>query len=576
MRIDWQEDQKRFIAEFNPSQWHADKYAAKTAGFRCTGPDGGWIWYTLDPSVVLSLKGTPGLTISKSTYSLISEAEKQVIACVEASRATDSDVKIPCPKGLAYLPYQRAGIVYASQREGTYLTDQMGLGKSVQAVGVVNNDPLAHRILIICPASLKTNWKREFTKWDVKQLSVTVISEGKRRTKYRVKNGEKFKEIIENVFPETDTIIINYELLEDWREDIRKVEWDLLIVDEAHMMKNPRTGRTQEIIGRKKFGDQEAISPIQARRKLFMTGTPLLNKPVDLWPVLCALDPNGLGHNRREFEIRYCAGQVKEIYPKNTVLIDGVKPNVQPIKKVWDASGASNLEELQKIMRSRFMIRREKKDVLTELPPKRRQVIVVEPGSSQLLKLIAKENQLYDQYAEALKSGKFETPAFSEMSRLRKEIALSKAPFVAEHIIGALDEVKKLCLFAHHSDVVDYFIDTLREFGVVHIDGRTENEARQEAVDRFQTDPNVRIFLGSIQAAGVGLTLTAASLGIFSEIGWTPAEMVQAEDRLHRIGQQESVLIQYIVLEGSLEERQVQLIAQKQDVASRSLDETKA
>jgi hypothetical protein len=114
MRIAWQEEHKRFVAEFSPAPlWYADKEAAKAAGFRCTGPNDGWVWYTLDPSVVLSLKGREGLTVSKEAYSLLSEAEKQLIASVEASRATDSNVEIPCPKGLAYLPYQRAGIVYA-------------------------------------------------------------------------------------------------------------------------------------------------------------------------------------------------------------------------------------------------------------------------------------------------------------------------------------------------------------------------------------------------------------------------------------------------------------------------------
>ncbi len=114
MRITWQEEQKRFVAEFSPAPyWHADKEAAKGAGFRCTGPNDGWVWYTLDPSVVLSLKGRERLTVSKEAYALLSEAEKHLKVSVEASRAMDSDVEIPCPKGLAYLPYQRAGIAYA-------------------------------------------------------------------------------------------------------------------------------------------------------------------------------------------------------------------------------------------------------------------------------------------------------------------------------------------------------------------------------------------------------------------------------------------------------------------------------
>ncbi len=528
------------------------------------------MWYTLDPSVVLSLKGTPGLTISKSTHTLISEAEKQVIACVEASRATDSDAVIPVPKGInpktgepfAYLPYQKAGIVYAMQRTNTLIADEMGLGKTIQAIGISNADSLTHRILIVCPSSLKLNWKKEWLPWDVKNLSVGLVSDGKKK------------------FPETDVVIVNFDLLGKWQSELRSVEWDILVIDECHYLKEGKTGRTQEVFGRKKARtlkrtrtvevelaggeikkvkekydkEVEALEPLKARRRVFLTGTPIVNRPKEMWPLVQSLDPTGLGSNWKRYAERYCAGTQTRFG--------------------YDWSGCSNLPELQEKLRSRFMIRRLKKDVLKELPAKRRQVITLESDSADVQRIIEKEKKTYEEYEEALKGGEFsfETPAFQEISRVRKETAVAKIPYVVDHLKGVLDGTEKIVVMVHHYEVVDSLIAALRQFGIVCIDGRTSNSDRQKAVDSFQTDPDIRVFIGTIKAAGVGLTLTASSTVIFAELDWVPGNVTQAEDRVHRIGQRNSVMIYHLVLENSLDERMVEIIIGKQKVIDSALD----
>lgn len=573
MRISFDSTNSRFIAEFNPATWGADKDLVKSAGFRCLGPDAGWQWYTEDAGIVLSLKGTPGLTVSKEAHAVLAEAGPRLQKAIEASRAVESDIVVPVPDGLKYLPYQTAAVEYAKDRSNILIADQMGLGKCVMSVAIANHDPLTHRVLIVSPASLKLNWKREWLKWDIKKLSIAVVEGGKQLKKTRTKAGVKFSETVIFDFPREDVVIMNYDILDSWRTDIREVAWDMLIIDEAHYLKNSKTDRTKEIFGCPNFKEQEQIKPIEAHRRVLLTGTPILNKPAELWPILRALDPNGLGHNRRKFERLYCGGQVVEIFSKSKLTFDGQAPTPVAIKKVWSAIGASNLDELQQLMRSRFMIRRLKKDVLKDMPAKRRQVIVVRPNSMSLFKMIEKENHLYDKYAEFLKNRKIDTPEFREMSNVRKQTAVAKAPFVIDHLKNILDETEKVCVFAHHGEVIDQLMDALKDFGAVKIDGQTPNEDRQKAVDLFQTDSKIRVFVGSIQAAGVGLTLTAASVAVFAELAWTPSEISQAEDRLHRYGQKNSVLIQHIVLENSLDERQAQLIIQKQEIMDRGLDE---
>lgn len=550
MLITYNESRKRFEAQFDEN-FNACLSTVKAAGFAFDSNAKPKVWHTAgrandksqaeqvllakklltycDDSAKVLLTGDN--TPVEEVNLVVAQATKT--AALEASRATDSDRVIPVPDGLAYLPYQRAGIAYAMDRQHALIGDEMGLGKTIQGIGISNADASVRSVLIICPASLKLNWKREWTKWDVKGLTVAV-------------GGSKY-------IPTTNVVIVNFDVIKKQHKLLTARNWDLVIIDECHKVKNPDAQRTQFILGRaekrKKDGTvaKTAIQGIPAKRQIFLTGTPILNRPIELWTLVEKLDPNGLGKNFWTFAKRYC--------------------NATQTRFGWDFNGASNLTELQDRLRAAFMVRRLKSEVLKDLPAKRRQVILIEPDARGR-ELIEKEKVAY----ETFQANEGDAVALSEMSRLRHEVAVYKVPFVVEHVEDLLETLDKVIVFAHHKDVIDAL---MAKFGsaAVKVDGRvTDMQARQDAVDRFQTDATCKVFVGSIQAAGVGLTLTAASTVVFSELDWVPGNVTQAEDRVHRIGQTQQVLIQHIILDESLDANMINKIIGKQAVIDAALD----
>jgi SWI/SNF-related matrix-associated actin-dependent regulator 1 of chromatin subfamily A len=461
------------------------------------------------------------------------------------SRATDLDVTIPAPEGLDYLPFQKAGIHF-SKDKNTLIADEMGLGKTIQAIGVLNLHPEYENILVICPASLKLNWQRELSKWLVKDYTIGVVNR---------------KDYPEN----TSIVIINYDVVEKHREKLNEKEWDLIIIDESHYLKNPKAARTKAVLGSGKRNPG-----IPSKHKIFLTGTPILNRPVELFPIINALDPERWS-SFFSYARRYC-GAVANGWG-------------------WDFSGASNLEELQDRLRSTIMIRRLKMDVLTELPSKRRQVIEL-PATKEIRDLVNKESKAWDEKDEVVENLRISlalakvsdnveeyrmamrslqegmSAKFTEMAKIRQQIALLKVPYIVEHVKNASD---KVVIFAHHKAVISALKKELGDEAVVLV-GDTKMEDRQAAVDAFQNDPSILYFLGSIQAAGVGITLTSASHVVFAELDWVPGNMSQAEDRCHRIGQKESVLVQHLVMEGSLDATMAQSLIDKQEIIDRALD----
>lgn len=502
--------------------------------------------------------------------SRIGDALAQVAAKEQnliTSRAVDADVTIPAPASLEYLGYQKAGIVYASARPNTLIGDEMGLGKTIQAIGVMNAESSTKRILVVCPASLKLNWRKEISKWDVNGRQIFVFNSGKAKIDWS----------LDGVY------ILNYELLKKFKSELRSTPWDIIVVDECHYLKNPAADRTKMLLGHRSWNKQlrqwDTIeTPIPAARRIFLTGTPLVNRPNELWTLAQALDPEGLGRSKSAFEKRYCGAHQGQWG--------------------WVKDGATNLDELQERMRSTFMIRRLKQDVLKELPAKRRQVITIDDTMDNELRE-RNQKMLSDlQFVQAKQSstnmwdnedmdednrdaepadGTLTVPQmyFEEMSRLRHDNAIAKLPFIIEHLHDILDANGKVVVMCWHHDVVDAL---KAEFGdiAVAIDGRNSTDERDAAVTRFQTDSTCRLFIGTIRAAGVGLTLTASSTVIFAELDWTPGNVTQAEDRCHRIGQTEPVLVQHIVMDGTIDARMAELIVSKQAVIDAALDTQKA
>lgn len=445
----------------------------------------------------------------------------------QESRATDADVHIPAPQGLAYLPYQKAGIAAMLRRKHVLLADEMGLGKTIQAIGLINADTSISNALIICPASLKLNWARELRKWLVRPMSVGVANGGN--------------------LPSADIIVINYDILNKHYEALTAKEWDIIISDEAHYIKNKDSMRSK------------LERSLKAKRRVRMTGTPIVNRPAELWALVADMEPRFSSYWK--FVRRYA--------------------DARQTRYGWDVSGASNLDELHDILRSTIMIRRKKADVLKELPPKTRRLVELDLYDSSLADIVTRLNALAekvdlcetDDYEAAVSKLESQTEIFTEISRLRHELALAKAPYVAHYVASILREYddRKIVVFAHHRDVVDVLMQELLEFNPVKVTGEDSISDRQQAVDKFQNDPSVRVFVGNIRAAGVGLTLTASSHVVFAELDWAPANVTQAEDRCHRVGQRDNVLVEHVVVNGSLDARMAQLLLHKQQIIEQAV-----
>ncbi|MEI6084010.1 MAG: DEAD/DEAH box helicase [Verrucomicrobiota bacterium] len=458
----------------------------------------------------------------------------ELAARAEESKAVNAEFPAPAPTGLHYIGYQLAGIKFVYSHPNTLLADDMGLGKTIQAIGLVNSLPDVLTMLIVCPASLKLNWKRELEKWLTVPMGIGIVT------------GATTE------LPNTAITIVNYDLLHKhtWPQ------YDLLVLDEAQYCKSPTARRTKKALA------------IRATRKLFLTGTPILSRPIEIFNLIHALDPKAWP-SRPSFGMRYCNGFVSG--------------------RGADFSGASQLDELHDKLRSTIMLRRLKADVLKELPPKCRQVIELPAAGAAVA--IRKERKLresiqaivarggaYSEQVAALKRARQE--AFENLALVRHETALAKIPQVVQFIEDVLDDVAKVVVFAHHKDVIQQLKDHLTVVNsnqgvvrdVVVVTGDTTPAMRQAAVDRFQNDPSVRVFLGNIQAAGVGITLTAASHVIFAELDWVPGVMTQAEDRCHRYGQHDNVLVQHLVLEGSLDAHIARTLVEKQEILDQALD----
>jgi len=489
------------------------------------------------------------------------DALKSHLDKLAKSRAVTSDLIVPSPPGLSYLPYQRAGIAYHLSHKDSYNGDDMGLGKTVQSLGFVNclrvtNPRLS--TLVLAPSTLAFNWRNEADKW-------LVTIPGVEKPEIIIPTSGQFE------IPRRDNlfVITNYEKVigDTLLTDSLKRIWDVLICDEAHALKNRVAKRTNAVLG------PEGLMR-RSHRSVFLSGTPIENYPKEIWTIAAAICPTKFG-DWSEFAKRYC-GLHAEIIAGKSRLVD---------------TGATNLGELQQRLRSTFMIRRLKGDVLKELPPKRRQLIVL--GDSQIdwsadpdfkrwrdlyesdyeAKLAAIESaRTHEEYRHAVKAlDEFTGIAFEEMSAFRHRTAMAKLPACIDYIDRMLETgIQKLVIFAHHQDV----LTTLAEhYGndAVSLHGQSSMEEREEVVSRFQNG-NARIFIGGLKAAGVGLNLFAASTVVFIEIDWNPAKLTQAEDRLCRIGQKKMVHVIHLVLDGTLDVNMCKRVVAKQNVVDKALN----
>lgn len=472
------------------------------------------------------------------------------------SRATTTAFAPPSPPGFIFYDYQRAGIEFAWEHRRVLIADEMGLGKTPQAIGVANlqhaREGLAN-VLVVTLATLKINWQREVDRWLTFPAEVVV---GKGNPPPRL--GELFTSARPRV------LILNYDLLHRWGPLLLAAHWDLYVADEAHAMKNAKAQRSA-------VGLQ-----IHAERKVFLTGTPIENRPSDLWPILNALQP-----------VKY-----SEFFPFGKRYCNGHRKTVKEGRVVWDFTGASNLDELRTELRSSVMIRRLKSEVLKELPPKRRQIIELpaegagpvnremelfdeEESRLLFLRLALERAKLGDDprslkkaTADLKRSAKI---SFEKIAAARRDAAIAKIPMGILHLRSLIESGEKILCFAHHHEVMDAIFEEFRKVSVM-IRGDSPTDSRQAAVDLFQEDERVRLFVLGTRSGGTGLNITAASVVVFFELDQNPQKMVQAEDRAHRIGQDKRVLVQMLVLEGSIDVRTATLLSSKLTTANKALD----
>jgi SWI/SNF-related matrix-associated actin-dependent regulator 1 of chromatin subfamily A len=476
-----------------------------------------------------------------------------LVRAAEEQRQARLVAALPVPAGLAYLPYQVEGIHWLASRRSGILADEMGLGKTVQLLGLVNCK-LPSRVLIICPAHLKSNWEAEAEKWLVeKRMSVTIS--GRMGSKAsRIAEGRLKAAIVQ---PEGTVVIVNYEILESWLPLLVQYSQGALVAaDEAHYIKNreaKRTGATREVC-------------LGADRVVMITGTPVLNRPEEIFPPATII---GATHRSwTDFTNAFCDAYTDQYGVRQT-------------------HGASNLELLRKEI-GPFILRRLKSDVLPQLPEKVRQVITIEPDKAGA-KAIQEEWNLINQTPssragggmidwEEMRKGAAGPKTLSAFAKFRQASGLAKVDWALKHIINLLESDlapnKKLIVFAHHVDVGKKLRTGLAKYGAKLFTGYTPPLERDATVKAFQNPSHpCRIIIGSLGAMGTGVTLTEAKAVVFVEADWSPSVNAQCEDRAHRIGQLDSVLVQYLVLRGSLDERAVRACIRKQGIVNTLMDE---
>ncbi len=555
LAITWDGQKQQYVARVGSPR---GVYLLADSGFVKSG--GGGRWICRDAYFAAKLKDHA----DPQTRKRLEEAEAVRLARLALSRAHDSDYPIPCPTELAYYPFQRAGISYAMQCindiGSALIADEMGLGKTPQGCGVINcvarhlgafGDDLKN-VLVICPPSVKLNWREEIRRWVTADNLITRL--------VSAQIWPRAHGILEQ--GSGQIVVIHPHILHKYRDKLMAVEWDLIIVDEAHMFLNPSTRWTKMLMGwddheiDPQTGKMKKIErpPIPAKRRLALTGTPIKNRTRELYTLLHYLDPR-IWHNRSEYVKRYCAAGMNEETGK------------------WDENGASNLGELQERLRGWAMVRREMSQVMSELPPLTKQLIELE-----LPNLLNVENKMLDEMgmtrAEfvAYKAGtvlssedqgieqigEIEKRAFGKGAgaeqKARKEAGLAIVPTALE-ICNEITADHKLLAFFHHREVGEKIRDKYNKKhpkGCEIIYGGMDAEVKQAIIERAWNDPELKLVLLSITMA-VGMNLQCMWHMLFIEPDYVPGVMDQAAGRCRRIGQgSDHVLAQYLAPQGSL------------------------
>ena len=458
-------------------------------------------------------------------------------ASVRQSRSTEADLEV---SGLPLLPYQKAGVVYASRAKRCFIADDMGLGKTLQAIATLENTPNSYPALVVCPPNLVLNWQKEYGKWLPKRQIATVTD---RKT-----------------FPEHrdfDVLVIGYSNISHWRKQLEGFR--SYIFDESHYVKTPTSQRTKTAVKIARTAPLDGII-------LCLTGTPVTNRPAEYASQLDVLGKLNTFGGLWGFYRRYC-GAFRDRFGQ------------------WNISGNSNLDELNERLRGNCYIRRTKDQVLKDLPPVRHANIVVSGSPTQMVEYRKAERDIVEYLVErakqiAVEIGKSPGSAavvarikaesnehLVRISVLRRLAAKAKMDSVVEFIESHRDAGLKVVVAAHHREIVD---ELANKFGGLKIQGGMLVSEVEDAKSRFQdmSIEDAPVIVLSIQAAKTGHTLTASQDVLFVELPWTPADVDQTYSRCHRLGQRGSVTATYLLCEGTVDEEIYNLISRKRGVVN--------
>lgn len=476
----------------------------------------------------------------------------------------------------ALRPFQQEGVSWLERMGGRgLLADEMGTGKTVQITAYAHKNR-KFPMMVVVPNSIKLNWRNEIVAMTGNQYQINVVGivYGKRESAYR-------KTIHPNVtyskdpIPGHDIYLINYDIVAKHVKAIEGLGIEFLVVDESHKIKNYKATRTQaivrlvtgfetkKVVGR---GDVRTRVSRGIESSVFMSGTPLVNRPVELWTTVNTLADWVPPFSKfMGYGINFCGAR------RGTF--------------GWDFTGSSNLPVLNDLLNRHIMLRRLKMDVLKDLPPKIYSTIPLQFDRKE-----------YDSVAGAF-TGKVDWKAgmqtliqyggnapksdevIVQIQKLREIAGYAKINAAIEWIKDFVDAGQKLVVFAHNRNVLQKVHTALaadEDVGgdsVVTIMGGVDTDDRDVAVHKFQNDPKVRAILVGITAGGFGLTLTAASAVAFIQLPWTPGDLQQAADRVHRVGQTaDSVMVYNLVAEGTIEEEICDMIVEKAQIMDGALD----
>lgn len=414
------------------------------------------------------------------------------------------------------LSHQKGSIEKLVGNDKFILADDMGLGKTTSAVIAVLEANIK-KVLIVCPASLKINWKREIANYTDKSVSIV---EGK-------------------IWESADFVIINYDILKNFHDPqnrknsvILNEGFDLIIVDEAHYIQNTQAARTKIA--------NDIINKVG--KVWLLTGTPMTSRPMNYYNLLNLVD-SPVAFNWMAYVRRYCNGFQFTVGRK----------------KIWNVQGASNLEELRD--RTKPQVLRRLKEEILDLPDKIVTPIYLKLKSRDYEELMGEYYRWFDQGQE---SGSL-TVQFSKLMKVRQVIAEEKIKNTCEIAENIIEQGKKVIIFTNFTDSLNQIVE---HFGktAVKLDGSMSKDERQKSVDRFQNDEKIQVFAGNIKAAGVGITLTEAEAVIMNDLSFVPSDHSQAEDRAYRYGQKNNVLVYYPIFENTIESIIYDILQNKKNI----------